>query len=86
MHSAQLYTLTFHEDEINIEYDTKNDIVYTQIIGHKLCSMLSTLNEIALQKEWQHLKTNNVYGPKRKKKHNSNNKTEKQTENISVIG
>jgi len=30
--------------------------VDTLIIGHKLCSMLSTLDKLPLQKEWQSMK------------------------------
>jgi len=34
--------------------------LYTLIIGHKSCNMLSILNELTLQKELQTFVTNNV--------------------------
>ena len=40
----------------------------TFLIGHKLCNMLRILIEIALQKEWQHFETNNVFYPKKFKR------------------
>jgi len=33
---------------------------YTLIIGHKSCNMLSILNKLTLQTEWQYCVTNNV--------------------------
>jgi len=38
--------------------------IYTAIIGHIPCCMLNITNGIALQKEWGHIVTNNVCGPK----------------------
>jgi len=35
--------------------------LYTLIIGHKSCNMLSILNKLTLQKELQNILTNNVF-------------------------
>jgi len=35
--------------------------LYTFIIGHKSCNVLSTLNKLSLQKELQNCVTNNVF-------------------------
>ena len=50
--------------------------LYTLIIGHKSCNMLSMLNKLTLKKELQTLVTNNVFldkkvktQPKQKIKH-----------------
>ena len=40
--------------------------LYTLIIGHKSCNMLSTLNILTLQKEFQNSVTNNVFWTKSK--------------------
>ena len=45
----------------------------TVLIGHKLCSMISTLNEIGLQKKWEHFMTNNVFAEKSKTQQQQNN-------------
>ena len=52
--------------------------LYTLIIGHRSCNMLSILNKLTLPKELHNFVTNNVLLEK-KLKHN-NNKTKIQTE------
>jgi len=44
-------------------------------MGHKRCSMLGILNEITLQKEWQHFMANNVFGQKIAKKERQKRRT-----------
>jgi len=51
--------------------------LYTLIIGHKSCNMLSILNKLKLQKVLQNFVACNVFLDKRKK-HNKN-KTKNQT-------
>jgi len=46
--------------------------LYTLIIRHKSCSMLSILNKLKLQKELQNLVTNNVFWQKVKNNNNEN--------------
>ena len=41
--------------------------LYTLIIGHKSCNMLSMLNKLTLKKELQTLVTNNVFLDKKSK-------------------
>jgi len=45
--------------------------LYTLIIGHNSCNMLSILNKFTLQKKLQNIVTNNVFLDK-KVKHNHN--------------
>ena len=40
--------------------------LYTLIIGHKSCNMLSKLNKSTLQKELQNVVTNNIFSTKSK--------------------
>ena len=40
--------------------------LYTLIIGHKSCNMLSIINKLTLQKELQNFMTNNVFWTKSK--------------------
>ena len=49
--------------------------LYTLIISHKSCNMLSILNKLTVQKKLQNFVTHNVFLDK---KHN-NNKTKYQT-------
>jgi len=49
--------------------------LYTLIIGHKSCNMLSMLNKLTLKKELQTLVTNNVFLDKK----NNNTTTKNQT-------
>ena len=41
--------------------DASSVSLYTLIIGHKSCNMLSILNKLTMQKEMQNLVTNNVF-------------------------
>jgi len=41
--------------------------LYTLIIGHKSCNMLSILNKLILQKKLQNFVTTNVFGTKKVK-------------------
>jgi len=43
-------------------------------MGHNFYSMLILLNELTLQKELQHFMTNNVFGPKKYKQLEQQNK------------
>jgi len=51
--------------------------LYTLIIGHKSCNMLSILNKLALQKVLKHFVTKSVFLDKKRKI--NNNKTNNQT-------
>ena len=48
--------------------------LYTLIIGHKYCNMLSILNKLTLQKEKQNVVTNNVFLDKKVKTQQQQNK------------
>jgi len=48
--------------------------LYTLIIGHKYCNMLSILNKLPLQKELQKFVTNNVFWQKVKNTSTKKNK------------
>jgi len=49
-------------------------LLYTLIIGHKSCNMLSILNKLTFQKELQNIVTNNVLLDKKVKTKQQQNK------------
>jgi len=53
---------------IYFEYLIKSLYLYTLIIGHKSCHMLSILNKLTMKRELQNSVTNSMFRTKRKNK------------------